>query len=101
MYLVVACVTMSTPYWNGRQVDRSREGVVDDQWHAVTMRCVRELLEVEHDKRRIGDGLAEHGLGIRLERGLKLLFGAVRVVTKVHSTPILRMVTLMRLNVPP
>lgn len=59
-------------------VDRRREGVVDDQWHAVTMRCVRELLEVEHDKRRIGDGLAEHGLGVRLERGLKFLFGAVR-----------------------
>ena len=58
-------------------VDRRREGVVDDQWHAVTMRCVRELLEVEHDKRRVGDGLAEHGLGVRLERGLKFLFGAV------------------------
>lgn len=64
------------------------------------MRCVRELLEVEHDKRRIGDGLAEHGLGVRLERGLKFLFGAVGL-TNVHSTPILRMVTLMRLNVPP
>ena len=58
-------------------VDRRRERVVHDDRHAVVMRGGDELVEVEHDQRRIRDRFGEHGLGIRLERGVQLLRRAV------------------------
>ena len=58
-------------------VDRRGERVVDDDRHAVVVRGGGELVEVQHDERRVGDGFAEHGLGVRPERGVQLLGRAV------------------------
>ena len=60
-------------------VDGRCERVVHDERHAVPVRRRRELVEVQHDERRVGDGFAEHGLGIRPERGVQLLGAAIRV----------------------
>lgn len=59
-------------------VDWCGERVIDDQWHAVAVRCVRELFEIKNDERRIGDGFAEDRLGVRLECRFEFFLGAVR-----------------------
>lgn len=38
-----------------------------------------ELFDIQHGQGRVGDGLAEHGLCVRAERGVQLFRGAVRV----------------------
>ena len=63
----------------GPAVDGRREGVVDDQRHAVGMRGLCEALDVKDDQGRVGDGLAEDRLGLRAEGRLQLLVGAVGV----------------------
>ena len=62
---------------DGTAVHRRGERVVHDQRHPVRVRGGGEALDVEHRQRRIRDGLAEHGLRVRPERGLQLLVGAV------------------------
>ncbi len=57
------------------------------------MRCVRELLDVEHGEGGLAMVSPNTALVFGAESGLRLLIGAVRGLTKVHSTPILRMVT--------
>ena len=62
---------------DGVTVHGRRERVIHNQRHAVRMRRIRETLDIKHGQRRVGDGLAEHGLRVRAERRLKLLVGAV------------------------
>ena len=58
-------------------VDGRRKGVVYDERHAVAVSNFCEFLNVEHLDGGVCDGLAEYELGIRPERRLKLLLGAV------------------------
>ena len=57
---------------------RRREGIVDDQGHAVCVRRGGEALDVEHGERRVGDSLAEDELGVGAKCCLELLIRAVR-----------------------
>ena len=61
----------------GAAVDRGGEGVVHDQGHAVGVGGLGELLDVQHRQGGVGNGLAEHGLGVGPEGGVQLLLGAV------------------------
>ncbi len=36
-----------------------------------------KFFDIQHGKRRVGDGFAKNGLGIGLERGVQLLFGTI------------------------
>ena len=53
------------------------EGVVHDQGHAVGVGRLGKALDIQHGEGGVGDGLAEHGLGVGPEGGLQLLVGAV------------------------
>ncbi|CAN4040231.1 HTH-type transcriptional regulator immR, partial [Dysosmobacter welbionis] len=64
--------------FKGPAVHRSGEGVVHDQRHAMGVGGLGELLDVQHRQGRVGDGLAEHRLGVGPEGGFQLLVGAVR-----------------------
>lgn len=66
-------------------VDWCGERVIDDQWHAVAVRCVRELFEIKNDERRIGDGFAEDRLGVRLECRCEFFLGAVRAYERAFD----------------
>ncbi len=59
--------------------DRSREGVVDNERHAVFVRDARELGDVEDAAGRIRDRLAEDALGVGPEGLLDLLLAGVGV----------------------
>ena len=63
----------------GAAVDRGGEGVVHDERHAVGVGCLRKLFNVQHGQGGVGDGLAEHDLGVGAERGVQLFLGAQRV----------------------
>ena len=63
----------------GTAVHGRGEGVVHDEGHAVGVGRPGELLDVQHGESRVGDGLAEHGLGVGPEGGLQLGLRAVRV----------------------
>ena len=65
--------------FKGSAVDGCGEGVVYDQRNAVSVGRISELLNVEYDQRRIGDGFAEHRLCIRPKSSLQLFRGAVGV----------------------
>ena len=41
--------------------------------------CLRKLFNVQHGQGGVGDGLAEHDLGVGEERGVQLFLGAQRV----------------------
>ena len=60
------------------QVHRCRECIVHDQRDPVTMCSCRELLNIKHRQRRVGDGLAEHQLRLRPERRIQLFIGCIR-----------------------
>ena len=59
-------------------VDRRRKCVVDDERHAVSVRSLREALDVQNRERRVCDRLAEDGLRVWAERRFEFLFRAVR-----------------------
>ena len=65
------------PPFQGAAQHRCGEGVVHDQRHAVGMGRRRKALDVQNGQRRIGNGLAEHALGIGAESRLQLLIGAI------------------------
>ena len=48
-------------------VDGGCKCVVDDERNAVRVRCLCEALDVEDDKRGIGDCLTENSLGVGTE----------------------------------
>ena len=50
-------------------VNRSREGIVYNQRHAVAVGDAGELFDIEHFQRRVGDGLTKQCLGVRAESG--------------------------------
>ena len=58
-------------------VDGGCKGVVYDERHAVAVSDFCEFLNVEHLNGGVCDSLAEYELGVRPERSLKLLLGAV------------------------
>ena len=60
-------------------VDWRGECVVNNQRHTVLMGYACEFLDVEHLASRIGDSLAEHGLGIRAERLLDFLIRGILI----------------------
>ncbi len=62
----------------GAAVHRGGEGVVHDEGHAMAVGGGGELLDVQHGEGRVGDGLAEDGLGVGAEGSVQLLLGAVR-----------------------
>ena len=68
---------------NRTAVDRRGKGVVHDERHAVFVRQTRELFDIQHGDRGIGDGLAEHSARVGTERLLQLLLGE-RLVNKGH-----------------
>ena len=59
-------------------VDRRCKRVVNDKRHAVSVRSLREALDVQNRERRVRDRLAEDGLRVRAERRFEFLFRAVR-----------------------
>ena len=63
----------------GAAVDRRGEGVVHDQGHAVGVSSLGKLLDIQHGQGGVGNGLAEHHLGVRPEGSVQLLLGAQRV----------------------
>ena len=63
----------------GPAVDGGGEGIVHNERNAVGVGCPGELCNVQHRQGGVGNGLAEHGLGIGAEGGVQLLLGAVRV----------------------
>ena len=72
---------------DGPHQHRRRDGVVDDQWHAVAMRDGGERLEIAHIAGRITDGLAKNCAGIVVDQGLDI-GRAVRLrETHLHSHP--------------
>ena len=72
----------------GPAVHRSGKGVVHDQGHAVGVGRLGELLNVQHGQCGVGDGLAEHSLGVGPEGSVQLLLGAVRVHEgELHAHP--------------
>jgi hypothetical protein len=48
--------------------DRRRHRVVDDERHAVTVRDLRQRLDVADVAGRIADGLAEHRAGVLVDQ---------------------------------
>ena len=58
----------------GTTVDRSGEGVVDNQGHTVLMRNACKFLDVENLTTRIGNGFAKQSLGVRTESSRDFLF---------------------------
>src|SRR5699024_6770081 len=60
---------------DGPAVDRGGEGVVHDQGHAVGVGRLGKLFNVQHGEGGVGDGLAEHGLGVGAESGVQLFLG--------------------------
>jgi hypothetical protein len=72
------------------------EGVVHDEGHAVGVGGGGKCFNVQHRQGGVGDGLAEHRLGVGAEGCLQLAGGAVRV-HKVNSMPMRFMVTAKRL----
>ena len=60
-------------------VDGRGKRVVHDERHAMGMGRSGELFDIQHGQGRVGDGLAEHGLCVRAERGVQLLLGAVGI----------------------
>ncbi len=61
----------------GPAVDRCGEGVVNYQGHAMLMSDAGKLLDVEHFTARIGDGLAEEGLGVGTESSVNLVLSSL------------------------
>ena len=59
--------------------DRRRESVVDDKRHAVLVRDLRELRDVEYAARGVRDRLAEDALSVRAEGLLYLRGRRIRV----------------------
>ena len=57
---------------DGTAVDGRGKRVVHDQRHAVRMSRGGEALDVEYRERRVGDGLAEHALGVGAKCRLEL-----------------------------
>ena len=62
---------------DGTAVDGRGERVVHDQRHAVRMSRGGEALDVEYRERWVGDGLAEHALGVGAKCRLKLLVACI------------------------
>ena len=81
----------------GTAVDRGGEGVVHNQRDAVAVGGSGKFFNIQHRQRRIGDGLAENGLGIGPEGCVQLLRVCSPGSTKVKSTPMRFMVTAKRL----
>ncbi len=50
--------------------DRGSDRIVDDQRHTVTVRDLRQRLDVAHVAGRIADRLGEHGLGVFVDQPL-------------------------------
>ena len=65
------------PPLEGAAVHGRGEGVVHDERHAVGMGGLGEALDIEDHEGGVGDGLAEHGLGVGAEGGFELFVGAV------------------------
>ena len=63
----------------GVAVGGGGEGVVHNEGHPIFVGHPGKLLNVQHHQGRVGDGLAEHGLGVGAEGGLELLLGAIGV----------------------
>ena len=100
MYLVVAWVTMSTPYSNGRQL--IGVGKVLSTISGTPWRCA--ALANFSKSNTISAGLEMDSPNTALVFGWNASSSSSSVysgLTNVHSMPILRMVTLMRLKVPP
>ena len=62
----------------GTAVDRRGERVVHDQRHAVGVSRSGEAFDIEDRECRVGDGLAEHALGVGSERRLEFFVARVR-----------------------
>ena len=77
IHLVAEWTTMSAPHSIGRAEDR-REGVVDDDRHAVLVGDGGDAFEVRHVQARVADRLEVDGLGLAVDRLLELVqLGAV------------------------
>ena len=63
----------------GTAVDGGGKGVVHDQGDAMGMGGLGELFDVQHGQGRVGDGLAEDGLGVGTESGVQFFLGAVGI----------------------
>ena len=64
--------------FNRPAVDGSGESVVNNERHAVTVRSIRELFDVEDGQGGVGDGFAENRPGVGAESRVELFHGAVR-----------------------
>ena len=58
----------------GTTVDRSGEGVVDNQGHAMFMRNACKLLNIENLTARVGDSFAKQSLRVGAESSRDFLF---------------------------
>ena len=59
--------------FEGTAVDGSGKGVIDDEGHTMLVSHLGKSLDVEHVTARVGDGLAEEALRVRLEGCLDAL----------------------------
>ena len=100
MYLVVAWVTMSTPYSNGRQligVGNVLSTMIGTPWSCAAetnlskSSTISAGFEIDSANTALVFGWNAASSSSGVQSGL----------TNVHSMPILRIVTLIRLNVPP
>ena len=74
----------------GTAVDGCGKGVVDNQWHTVAMGYAGKLLDVEHLATGIGDGFAEHRLGIGAECLLYLFLGGILIDKRALDAELLQ-----------
>ena len=60
-------------------VDRSRECIVHNQRHSVTVCDTGKLFDIQHFERRIGDRFSEQCFRIRLESCRDFFFAGIRI----------------------
>ena len=78
IYLVVEWVTISAPHSKGRQLTGVAKVLSTIRGTPWRWAAAAKLLNVQHRQGRVGDGLAEHGLGVGPEGGVQLLLGGSR-----------------------
>ena len=62
----------------GTAVDRGGKGVVHNQRHPMGVGHLGKQLNIQHRQSRIGNGLAEHSLGVGPEGGIQFLLRGSR-----------------------